>query len=149
MGALDRDGLFKSVSSGEMVFSSKDRCDSDSGWPAFTKPLDSSSVLKPEDSHFNSEDGHNVTSITDYEYRCRISNNGPKETGGLIYSVNPASLTFVPKEELSAQEAKLYGFEPLNFYELPAVDAKGDKIPSLSTICKDAKATLVVNVASQ
>src|SRR5881296_2068897 len=43
-------GIFVDVVSGEPLFSSTDKFDSGTGWPSFTKPIDSAAVTEKDDS---------------------------------------------------------------------------------------------------
>ena len=44
-----RDGIYVDIVSGEPLFSSKEKFDSGTGWPSFTKPLDINRIVKKED----------------------------------------------------------------------------------------------------
>src|SRR5690349_479370 len=46
-------GIYVDVVSGEPLFASVDKFDSGTGWPSFTKPIDSGNVVEKKDkSHF-------------------------------------------------------------------------------------------------
>lgn len=100
-----KEGIYVDVTSGEPLFSSKDKFDSGSGWPSFTRPIDPKSVVEKTDN------SHGMTRV---EARAKNSDShlghvfedGPKDKGGMRYCINSASLKFVPKEEL---EKKGYG----------------------------------------
>ena len=47
-----REGIYKSVVSQEVLFSSKDKFDSGSGWPSFTKPVEGAPIKETVDSSF-------------------------------------------------------------------------------------------------
>src|SRR5437764_9546623 len=40
-----KDGIYVDVVSGEVLFSSKDKFESGTGWPSFTRPLDAANVV--------------------------------------------------------------------------------------------------------
>src|SRR6266481_4853419 len=42
-------GIYVDVISGEALFSSLDKFDSGSGWPSFTKPIDSADIVQKDD----------------------------------------------------------------------------------------------------
>ena len=42
-------GIYVDIVSGEPLFSSKDKYDSGSGWPSFTRPLEKENIVEKED----------------------------------------------------------------------------------------------------
>ena len=46
------DGIYKSVVLNEPLFSSKDKFDSGTGWPSFTKPIDGAPIKETLDTQF-------------------------------------------------------------------------------------------------
>lgn len=107
-----REGIYVDIVSGELLFNSKDKFDSGSGWPSFTKPVEESDIVEKKDSSLG---------ITRTEVRSKIGDShlghvfedGPSDSGGLRYCINSASLKFIPKEEM---EQEGYG-EYLKLFE--------------------------------
>lgn len=103
------DGIYVDVVTGEALFSSRDKFDSGTGWPSFTKPIDKSMVSMVEDNaHFMSR-----TEVVSQSgsHLGHVFEDGPKEAGGQRFCINSASLRFVPKDKM---EAEGYGeFLPL------------------------------------
>ncbi len=99
------DGIYVDVVTGEPLFSSKDKFDSGTGWPSFTKPLDPDFVK--EHSDYKLGVGRTeIRSKSGDSHLGHVFEDGPKDKGGQRYCINSASMNFIPKEEL---EAKGYG----------------------------------------
>ncbi len=106
------EGIYVDAVSGEPLFSSKDKYDSGSGWPSFTKPLQEKNITTQEDkSH-----GMHRTEVRSSKAGSHLGHvfpDGPSEKGGQRYCINSASLKFIPKENLEKEGYSEY----LNIFE--------------------------------
>ncbi len=94
------DGIYVDIISGKPLFSSKDKFDTDCGWPGFAKPIDGGEVKQLADKTHGMERTE-VRSKTGDAHLGHVFHDGPKELGGLRYCINSASLRFVPKEKMA------------------------------------------------
>lgn len=94
-------GIYVDVVSGEPLFSSKDKYDSGSGWPSFTKPIDEEFVVEKVDRTLWMERTE-VRSKHGDSHLGHVFPDGPGPNG-LRYCMNGASLRFIPVEELEAE----------------------------------------------
>lgn len=92
-------GLYVDVVSGEPLFASVDKFDSGSGWPSFTKPVESANVVSKRDfSHLMIRT--EVRSAHGDSHLGHVFTDGPRAEGGLRYCINSASLRFVHLDDL-------------------------------------------------
>jgi methionine-R-sulfoxide reductase len=102
------------IVSGEPLFSSVDKYDSRTGWPSFTKPLESGHVVeRPDTSHGMVR--VEVRSVNGDSHLGHLFPDGPSDRGGLRYCINSASLRFIPVAEL---EKEGYG-QYLSMFQMP------------------------------
>ncbi len=95
-------GIYVDVVSGEPLFASVDKFDSGSGWPSFTKPLDTENVVEKRDfSHLMIRT--EVRSTHGDSHLGHVFTDGPTEAGGLRYCINSAALRFVHLDDLEAE----------------------------------------------
>lgn len=95
-------GLYVDITTGEPLFTSKDKFSSTCGWPAFSKPLDPNGVIEFDDvSHgmIRTE----VRSRGGNAHLGHVFTDGPVALGGLRYCINSASLRFIAKEDMEKE----------------------------------------------
>ena len=93
-----RSGNYRCKCCGEMLFDSRDKFDSGSGWPSFDKPGSERAVHCEED---------NSLGIRRVEVSCdkcgshlgHVFEDGPRETTGQRYCINSLSLDFEEADE--------------------------------------------------
>ncbi len=95
-----REGIYIDVVSGEPLFSSKDKYDSGTGWPSYTKPVEPENIItKYEAGPFGRTE---VRSKHADSHLGHVFDDGPLPTG-LRYCMNSAALRFIPKENLEKE----------------------------------------------
>ncbi len=97
-----KEGIYVDAASGQPLFSSKDKYDSGSGWPSFTRPIDKSSVVEKSDNSHGMKRVE-VRSKDADSHLGHIFDDGPKDQGGMRYCINSAALKFIPKESLKKE----------------------------------------------
>ncbi len=97
-----RPGIYVDVVSGEPLFSSKDKFDSGTGWPSFTRPLEVANVTEHEDNSLFSRRVE-VRSKHGDSHLGHVFPDGPRDRGGLRYCMNSASMRFIPVSKLEAE----------------------------------------------
>lgn len=95
-------GIYVDVVSGEVLFSSKDKFDSGTGWPSFTKPLVADNIT----THTDSKLGMTRTEVRSAKANSHLGHvfdDGPRDQGGLRYCMNSAAMRFIPADRLVAE----------------------------------------------
>ena len=94
------DGVFFSVCSETPLFDSKDKFESGTGWPSFTKPIEEKFVSVATDKSYGMS-RNEVHSAVDGAHLGHVFDDGPAPTGQR-YCINSASLKFMPRKEYQA-----------------------------------------------
>jgi peptide-methionine (R)-S-oxide reductase len=92
------DGVYFSVCSNTPLFDSRDKFDSGSGWPSFTRPIELALVGETLDTSYGMKRVE-VHSVVDGAHLGHVFEDGPAASGGRRYCINSASLRFVSREE--------------------------------------------------
>jgi peptide methionine sulfoxide reductase msrA/msrB len=95
------EGIYVDIVSGEPLFSSRDKFESGTGWPSFTRPLESDHIVEKKDRKLFMTRTE-VRSKNADSHLGHVFPDGPEPTG-LRYCVNSASMRFIPKEDLEKE----------------------------------------------
>ncbi len=95
-------GIYVDIVSGEPLFASSDKFESDCGWPSFTKPIEPAHVNERQDSSHGMVRTE-VRSAHGDSHLGHLFRDGPKDRGGLRYCINSVSLRFVPSDRMEAE----------------------------------------------
>ena len=95
-------GLYVDITTGEPLFSSKDKFDSGCGWPSFTKPIAKKGLTEKHDYKLGVERTE-VRSKEGDAHLGHVFPDGPHDKGGLRYCINSAALRFIPVEDLEKE----------------------------------------------
>ena len=105
-----RAGIYTDINTGEPLFSSLDKFDSNTGWPAFSRTINEALVQTKEDNTL----GMIRTEVrTKDSHLGHVFDDGPND--GPRFCINSAALNFVPYENLEkeglSEYKELFDFE--------------------------------------
>lgn len=98
----ERSGIYVDITTGEPLFTSKDKFNSSCGWPSFTKPIERA-VIKEKADFSHQMHRIEVRTKNSDSHLGHVFNDGPLGKGGLRYCINSASLRFIPIEDLEKE----------------------------------------------
>jgi methionine-R-sulfoxide reductase len=100
----DRAGIYVDVITHEPLFSSRDKFNSDTGRPTFSKPISPERLELRPDTSFNMNRTE-VRAIRSNSHLGHLFADGPPP-GGQRYAINSAAMHFVPLENMAAEGYK-------------------------------------------
>ncbi len=97
-----RAGIYVDIVSGVPLYSSRDKYDSGTGWPSFTRPIDERNIVLHEDNTLFSTRTEVRGALSD-SHLGHVFDDGPVDRWGKRYCMNSAALRFIPLEDLEKE----------------------------------------------
>ena len=96
----DEPGIYVDIVSGEPLFASSNKFDSGCGWPSFSKPIANVEEIRDTTHGMIRTE---VRSQNGDSHLGHVFEDGPKESGGLRYCINSASLKFIHRDNMQEE----------------------------------------------
>jgi len=100
------DGIYVDLLSKEPLYSSKDKFDSGTGWPSFTKPLEPDNIVELEDNRFFMKRTEIRSKYGD-NHLGHVFLDGPPPTN-IRHCMNGAALEFIPVKDFEKKGYEKY-----------------------------------------
>lgn len=95
-------GIYVDIVSGEPLFASSDKYESECGWPSFTRPIEADTLNQVRDTSHGMIRTEVRSSFGD-SHLGHVFPDGPADRGGLRYCINSASLRFIHRDDMEAE----------------------------------------------
>jgi peptide-methionine (R)-S-oxide reductase len=89
-------GVYVSAATGDVLFSSDDKYDSNTGWPSFVKPVAPGKIAIVQDDSYGMSRDEVVEKSTGL-HLGHVFDDGPADRGGKRYCMNSGALKFIKK----------------------------------------------------
>jgi peptide-methionine (R)-S-oxide reductase len=98
----DEPGIYVEARTGEPLFASSDKFDSGTGWPSFTRPIDSHNITTRADRSLGMARTE-VRSRQGGAHLGHVFNDGPRDRGGQRWCMNSCAMRFIPRDRMAAE----------------------------------------------
>lgn len=95
-------GIYVDIVTGEPLFMSSDKFDSDCGWPSFTQAIAKDVIIERTDIKYGMVRTEVRSRVGD-SHLGHVFTDGPSNDGGLRYCINSASLRFIAYEDMDRE----------------------------------------------